>query len=345
MMKKIKLFVLALQVCICVYAQDFTNPVKYMDACEKATVEMDQKYMAYISATAHGKRARKVEKLRKQVIESIEKAKVKLMDLPYFNGDKTSRQEYLDYVQVTYNIFTDDYEKVVNIEEISERSFDQMEAYMLLKEKIDEKLKESSQKLSAAYKKFAEANKVNLVEGTSKLGEKMAIASKVHKYYNKLSLLFFKPNWQDNEMIDALNKNKLNEVEQIRNALIKYANEAIPEIKKVPAYEGDNSLATTCISTINALKEVAEKIIPKLNDYFLKKENFEKVKKAFDSKSSSERKKEDIDAYNKAVNEMNEASNKYNQLNAEMNAKRNQAYDEWEKASKAFLDNYVPKYR
>ena len=50
------------------YSQVIENAGDYMTQISSARVEMDQKYMAYISAAAHSRRARKVEKLRGQTI-------------------------------------------------------------------------------------------------------------------------------------------------------------------------------------------------------------------------------------------------------------------------------------
>ena len=56
-------------------AQDLDQPGAYMTAISNTHKDMDQKYMAYTSAAAHGKRARKVEKLRLQVLDNIQKTK------------------------------------------------------------------------------------------------------------------------------------------------------------------------------------------------------------------------------------------------------------------------------
>ncbi len=59
------------------------------DGDANAQVEMDQKYMAYISASAHSRRAKKIEKLRTQALESIDNAKYKTMALPKYKGDNS----------------------------------------------------------------------------------------------------------------------------------------------------------------------------------------------------------------------------------------------------------------
>ena len=46
------------------HGQMIENAGDYMTAMTNAQMEMDQKYMAYISASAHSRRAKKVERLR-----------------------------------------------------------------------------------------------------------------------------------------------------------------------------------------------------------------------------------------------------------------------------------------
>src|ERR1700743_1893686 len=56
-------------------AQNLDNPGAYMGAVNNAQTEMNQKYMAYMSAVAHGRRAKKIEKMRQQTLESITNAR------------------------------------------------------------------------------------------------------------------------------------------------------------------------------------------------------------------------------------------------------------------------------
>ena len=84
---------------------------------------------------------------------------------------------------------------------------------------------------------------------------------------------------------------------------------------------------------------------PELVDFLLKKENYDKTKKAFDSKRESQRTQTDIDQYNKGIDEYNAAVNKSNTLNNELNKNRSSAINGWNKAGEDFLDKHVPKYR
>lgn len=322
------------------------TPGTYYTAMFKTHREMDEKYMAYTSAVAHGKRARKVEKLRQQVLESITNTRYKVIDLPKYKGDNSLRQSNLDYIDFCYKIFNEDYAQIVNTEEIAEQSFDQMQAYLLFKDKVKEKLKQATKSVNQASKDFAKKYNLNLVEGEKdELGEKMEQANKVSEYYNPIFLIYFKCNWQDEALTKALKEKKINDAEQARISVIKYANEGLAELEKIPVFQGDGSLKQACKQLLQGLKSVAEKETLQQTDFILKNENFEKIKKSFENKDQDSRTKEDVDAYNKAVKDINAAVNISNQASTNAYNKRVDIYKNWEETVNTFFDTNTPKYR
>src|SRR5215467_13617559 len=126
------------------FSQDMDNPGTYMTAISKARGDMDSKYMAYVSAAAHGRRARKVEKLRQEVLDNITQCRYKTTDVPIYKGDNSLRQACIDYIKLVYIVFSEDYKKIVDVEELAEQSVDEMQAYILLQDKVNEKLHEGS---------------------------------------------------------------------------------------------------------------------------------------------------------------------------------------------------------
>jgi hypothetical protein len=306
---------------------------------------MNQKYMAYMSAAAHGRRAKKVEKMRQDVLESIQNCKYKTTDIPYYKGDKTLRQSSIDYIQLCYNVFNEDYGKIVNMEDIAEQSYDEMEAYILLQEKTSEKIQNAFAKMDEANKVFAAKYNVKIVEDKSELGNKMEIASKLNHYQNQVYLLFFKCNWEDGQMMQAINGKKLNDAEQARNSLLRYADEGLKALDTLKSFDGDPSLAVSCKQALQFYKKCAEKDIPKVTDFLLKEENFEKIKKAMDAKSANSRTQADVDTYNKQVNDINTAANVYNTANAQMNTSKTQVLNDWGKTEKVFADTHMPHYK
>lgn len=322
-------------------AQD--DPGAYMNSISNAHTEMNQKYMAYVSAVAHGRRARKVEKLRQQTLVSIMNSKYKTVDIPYYKGDNSLRQSSIDYIQLCYNIFNEDYNKIVNMEEIAEQSIDKMEAYILLQEKTSEKLQQAADRMSKASHDFAAKYNVKLISDKDELGEKMEKAGQLNHYSNQVYIIFFKCNFQDAQMVENMNNNKVNDIEQSRTALLKYATEGLEALKPLRTFDGDAQLSNACRKVLEYYKKSAETTIPALLDFYLKKDNFEKLKKNMDAKSNHT--KEEVDAYNAAVKEINAASTRFNQLNANANDSRKQLLEEWENAQKAFGDAHMPYYK
>jgi len=79
-----------------------------------------------------------------------------------------------------------------------------------------------------------------------------------------------------------------------------------------------------------------------MTDYFLKEENFTKLKKQFDSKSGARRTQQDIDQFNKAVDDINAAGNAFNSINNDLNKQRSKNLNGWNNAVKKFMDEYIP---
>ncbi|MDP9042537.1 MAG: hypothetical protein M3N30_11210 [Bacteroidota bacterium] len=328
------------------HAQTIENAGDYMTALSNAQVEMDQKYMAYVSASAHSRRARKVDKLRSVALESINNAKFKTTGLPKYKGDNTLRQASIDYIQFCYRIFNEDYSKIVNMEEIAEQSVDQMQAFLMLEEKASEKLHEASENLAKAEKTFAAKYGVNLVDTKNELTDKMGTAGKVNNYCDRLYIVFFKCNWEDGQLFKALNAHKLNDAEQARNSLIAFVKEGMEALKidSFRTFQGNPVLASSCREALQSYNSMAQNDIPKLTDFYLKEENFDKIKHTLEAKGSNKT-KEDVDQYNKAVKDINSSVNRFNDLNQQLNKRRQEVVENWEKAEKSFRDELIPYYK
>jgi len=90
---------------------------------------------------------------------------------------------------------------------------------------------------------------------------------------------------------------------------------------------------------------MAENDLPKQIDYFLKKENFEKVGKAFEVKAQKDRTQKDVDAFNGEVKEINKANDIFNTMNKKLNTGRNDAISKWNDTEKSFGDSHMPYYK
>lgn len=328
------------------HAQDINNNAgAYMTAITNIEIGMDKSYLAYMSAVAHSGRARKVEKMRQRTLESIQDAKMKIAGLPYYKGDNSLRQSNIDYVDMCYHVFDDDYAHIVNMEDIIEQSFDEMQLYILLQEKTNEKLQGAVEAVDSAGKVFAGKYNITIVDENDEISKDMGVTSQVLNYRDSLYLLFYKCNWQDGQITKSINEKKITGLEEARNALDTYAKQGLQTLDHLNNFEGDNTLALACKWALQFYQKLAEKELPQVTDFFLKQDNFNKMKNAFQSKPRRSLTKQDIDTYNQAVNDFNASVNNMNQLNADMNNQRNQCIEDWNNADKQFMDTHIPHVR
>ena len=137
-----------------------------------------------------------------------------------------------------------------NMEEIAEQSYDLMEAYMLAKEKANEKLEAASQRQHEVQKKFAVTHNINLIENTDEMSAKMKTADLVMKHYQEVYLIFFKSYKQEAYLMDAVNNKNINGVEQNMNSLQTFSEDGLEKLKELKAYNNDESLSnnrTNCL--------------------------------------------------------------------------------------------------
>lgn len=325
-------------------AQEKSPALIYLDEIGNQFTMVSNDMMSYTSAVSHGKSARKIEKRRAEVMQSLRDAVTNVKRLKPFQKDASLRDSVVSYFQLSALVLKEDYGKIVNLEEVAEQSYDAMEAYMLTKELADQKLHEAFVKAEAEYREFASKNNIKLVESSSKLSKKLEETEKVMKYYNRLYLIFFKSYKDESYYMKALEKADLGALEQTKSALLASSTEGLKKASPIQPYNGDKSLKVACDRLLEFYKyEVAK--TGEITDFFLKKDNFEKLKKAFDTKRPADRTKEDIDAYNKAVAEYNGAVSKSNAVNNDLNKRRSEAINLWNKSADDFLNNHVPRHR
>jgi hypothetical protein len=323
-------------------AQNYTVAGEYMEFLSSQDDLLSKKYMSYMSEVAHGGRARKMEKRREDVVNTIRETMRDCAKVKPFKGDASLRDAYRDYYFVLLSIFNEDYHKIVDMEEVAERSYDAMEAYLLTQQKADEKLDEANDKLKTVYGEFAARNNVTLIKGPqSKLSKKLVKVSKVNGYMHQLFLIFFKSNVQETLMMEALEKKDLNALEQCKNSLLKFSKEGLSRLDTVKVYNGDGSVITACRKVLEFHKNEAEGKLNVYTDFIMREEEFNKLKKSYEAKKSSAS-QSDAEAFNKSVSNYNNAVNEYNKVNAELNNGRSKVMTNWDITRKRFLDHHVP---
>lgn len=321
--------------------KSFESAIEYMNFIEEQYKQITDDQWSYTSAVANDKSAKKIENKRLELLKTNKEAQSRISKMSGYGGNTSYRDSVVSFLQLNYNVLNEDYDKIVDMEEIAEQSYDLMEAYLLAQEQASEKINQASEMLSLVQGEFAKENDINMIEGElSKKSEKLAKANLVYKYYNKIYLIFFKCYKQEAYFLDALSKGDVSAMEQNKNALLEYAEEGIKTLKTEKPFGGDNTLKLACDDILKFyLKEANDGQV--LIDFFLKKEKFEAISTAFEAKKKSKRTNTDIDQYNNAVNEYNNASNEYNTMNETLNKTRSKKIDNWNNTASKFTRKHI----
>jgi hypothetical protein len=336
-MKKITLPIILLFTLL-VSANDFfaQSPVEHMNELSASFEVVKRDTWKYLKAATQGK-PRKIEKTRIELLKKYKTAKSKVMGVK----ESSLRSAAINYLDMSYTVLKEDYDKILDMQDIAEQSYDLMEAYMLAQEKAGEKLDEAFEEYSFAEKDYATTNNIMLGEAEKdNVSKKIDKASDALKYYNNIYLIFFKPYKQEAYALDALNRGDISSLEQNANSLGSLSEEGLEKLKKTKNYKGYTGLITAATQFINFYKTESEKDFPVIVDFYLKKEAFEKAQANLNAKSKKSRTQEDVDKYNAASEEYNKAVNVYNEKNNTMNTRRNQLFEGWNKEIRHFFDNY-----
>ena len=326
-----------------IFCQSFNSPVEYMNYMSDQYKSINKDTWDYTSAVAHGKSARKVDKKRKEVLKTLEKAKSSIKKIKGYNGDNALRDSVISYLSISYDVLNHDYAKIVDMEAISEQSFDAMEAYMMAQDKATERLSDAGKMLQIQQHAYARSHDITINSEMDEISRKLEAANEVFDYYREIYLIFFKSYKQEAYIIDAMGRNDVNSIEQNKNSLITFANEGLEKLKPIKGFKGDVTIKTTCKNMLLFYKKEAEEDVNVITDFYLTNENFTKVKAAFDAKKESKRTQADVDEFNKAVNDVNAASNNFNELNNKLNKSRGDLLNKWNDSVTKFLDKHVSK--
>lgn len=298
---------------------------------------------SYVKATAHGKAARKVEKRRRELLETIRKSAYAIKRMPSFEGDPSLKNAAVRYLGLNYNVINEDYAKIVDMEAIAEESYDAMEAYINAKRAAQEKLTDAYEELDSVQRTFASYHRIPVEEGQDKTAEKLDKAAEVFDYYQEMYLVFFKSYKQEFYVFEALSRSDLAGFEQNRNSLSSFAGQGVEDFNRLGSYKGDPMLKVAGMEMMEFYRAESEKSLAEVAAFLMAKNKLEELSKRMESMKDSKKTKEDVDRYNAAVKEYNDHVNNYNRISDTLTKKRTALLENWNKKVDVFLGKHVPK--
>ena len=324
-------------------AQEFKTPVDYLNYIGKETDIISKSTWKYTTTVAHTKNARRIDANRKALIKSIQNATKKIEALKDgYKGDVEYRDQLLAYLSISEKQINQEYEKIIDMQEVAEQSYDEMEAYIMTRDLVNKKINEEIEKLNANQKIFANKYNIQIGEDTSELGKKMKLSNEVFENQTQLYLIFFKVNYTESVLSKAIESNDISAIQQNSNALEQYSNEGMEKLKTFKPFKNDMSLVLATKKVLEFTKKEALELAPTTVSFMMLNQKFQESKKVIDNKSASSRTKEEVDNFNKLVNEVNNEVGNYNKTINKFNVDRSNAINNWNVTSDNFIAKYVP---
>lgn len=322
-------------------AQDFKQPVDYLKFISKETGPIATNTWKYTKAVAHSKSARRIESTRKGLVKSIENASKKIAAAENgYNGDVEYKDQLLAYLAISQKYINEEYDKIIDMQEVAEQSYDYMEAYITARELVNQKINDEVEKLNANQKVFANKYGIQITEDESELSKKMALSNEIFAHQSEMYLLFFKVYITDANLMKAVENNDLVSMQQNASVLEQYANEGLEKIKSAKSYKNDMVLINATKKTLEFYKKEALEFVPEVVNFMMMKQKMEDSQKAMEGKSSHS--KEEVNNYNKLVSDFNKLIGSYNKLNAKYMQDKNKTIDAWNSASESYISKHVP---
>jgi|ERR1043165_2248777 hypothetical protein len=335
-MKKLFVFLFTV-VCITVNAQN-SSASNYISSLNKVQQDVMQKFWNFTSTQAHSHNEAAINTKRTELSSALQSGIATVSKMQGLDGDASLRDSTLVYFRVTYNALTTDYAKIQQMETVSQKSYENMLAFMEQRNKVDNRMAAIGLNYDKLYKAFCARHNIKIIEGTNPLIDKITKANPVVVHQSRVFLAFFKAQMSENYMIEAMNRNDAALMEQARTGLKNDALEGAKVIDTVRIVNNDKSLVDATRETLKFFIYESDKMSAML-DYHAKKQKMD----ALNTVATKTKDNADIEKYNAAVDAYNKAADAYNATNKELNDKRNDAINKFNAVSAAYLDKNVPK--
>ncbi|VXB73228.1 conserved exported hypothetical protein [Flavobacterium sp. 9AF] len=325
------------------FSQNIATPIDYLSYISKEQQNIAKNMWKYTKSVAHSKSARKIDATRKSLLNSIQLAKKNISGLKEgYKSDIEYRDVVINYLIFSENMISQDYSKIIDMQEVAEQSYDFMEAFIMTKDLVNQKMAEEYEKVDVAQKSFALKYNIILNDSESDIAKKMKISNEVFQYQNETYLIFFKCNITDALLLASVQKKDIAAIQQNSSTLSSYVDEGLEKLKTMNSYNNDASLKNITIKTLEMYKKTNEEYVPNVIDFYMFNTKFHETKTALESKSAKERTKEEVDNFNKMVNDVNKKINDFNNLNVQIINQKNKTIAEWNATSEKFISKHVP---
>ncbi|MEO0728088.1 MAG: hypothetical protein AAFZ63_26310 [Bacteroidota bacterium] len=269
--------------------QTLNNPIGYFDFFNQQHNVLAQKNMEYLQYAVHSDDIRVIAEKRLALLEQVQSTQEQVNQVPQFDNDAGLKATMTEVLSTYEELFDIGFQQVENLKVESQESFAQMERYLAAQTAAEKRMAEASARLLAAQKRFAQANRISLMED----GESTTQAEQLNalnEYQRDIFLRSFRLGKMNANFMVTMEKGDGEELENIRQAMVKAANEELPVLKVKPDFKGDAAYRDANVEQLEIIKNLAENDYPAIVNAV---------------KKGGQLTQADVNAYNQAISKVN----------------------------------------
>jgi hypothetical protein len=312
------------------YSQNFTDPI----------LNLKQANYSYLQAVTRIRRARTVEKKRQELLAGIQTNKEKFKMVGTFYKDSTLRSELIRYLDLVYIVLKEDFDKILDMEDIKAQAYDEDEAHQLAVDMAFEKLTKCHEFLTKTEDQFFEKYKVPVNKEKDELTLKIEKANRALSYYDTIYRIFLKVNRENAYAKQTIDRKDIASLEQHAMTLVSLSEAGLEKLKQKMGLDGDNELILAAIKLLEYYKHEGLETCPANVEFLMKGDNFLQANKKYNSIREDDRTQEDINRYNDAVKLYNKAAKEINKLNSASFKMDKELIEFWNKQMDLFFERH-----
>jgi hypothetical protein len=315
--------------------------VEYHRRLTEPMLDLKKASYKYTQTVARTRRIRAVERSRQDLLKVIASNKEFCKSIDPFHGDSTLKSELNRYLDLLYIVVKQDFDKILDMEDIAAQSYDQAEAHQLALDLAVGKMQASFDVLRKADLAFFKKYGITLREDKDELSMKIEKANRAFDYYNAIYRIFYKANKEASYAREASISKDIVALEQHTMTLVSFTGEGLNQLKQKSAYDGDKELLEAATKLLEFYDHEGKVTFPANVDFNMKADIAHKADRKFHSIKENERKQGDVDEFNHSVDIFNKAVKEINQINHVSFATNNKLIALWNKQVEQFFVEHL----
>jgi len=323
-----------------VHAQE-GSPLEYLQEINESYQPVLRKQLDFARSLAQGQPGDLVKRQRTSLLNEIRDAQSYIDDMPPHRGNTALRESMVKFLSISYDVVNEDYARLVNMERISEESYDKMEAFLRAQEQAYVRMSEAARAMKRAEEDFAHDFGVRLVNSDDRFARQLNDLNETFTYYNEIYLIFFNAYQQELLAFRAIESQQADKMEMERRKLEASAKDGLVRLERTGAYKGDRSLRNAATKNLQFYLNEAQTDIPPIVSYYEDLVALKQARASLDNSTDPEQRSELTSKYNELVRRINTMGQDLNPIIERLNRVRAEQLNEWNRVSEAFLRKYI----